>query len=980
MTPRNTEASDSSYSVNVGANRSFLLDDREHVWIVERGFVDIFAVRIDAERGQLRRRPWIARIEPGGGFIGGSAIASVLEPPHKLAFLAVPARDAVVTVRKRLDVASRGAFDLDAITLIDEWVSAMAEFAAKHGIMPPRRAELLEAEPDTHYVAGANISAHHLDVLWVSADRELHYLGHETLPVDPGTLVALTERTWFSLPDSANVTAVRTPGAVQAEQLWPAIDRFTEYLLRISELFWKERLAEAGERARRHRVAKVTVRDGMYRDLVEILNESSGLPTASTTDRTPLQSAAEVVAMAAGAHLRLAKEPVRASDTRHTSDIRNTVARLIQPSGIRVRRLRLEPKWEQRDGPSFLGFDSGDSARPVALINEGRGRYRAFDPSNRETEQVGPRLAERIGLEGLKFYAPLADGISTGLAATREALRGRRRDIASIVAMGTLGALLSLLVPVLTGKLLGEVIPRVDLAMWGAALIALSIGAVCTAAFSIVGTLSMLRIESRVDETLQSAVWSRLLSLPAPFFRDYVAGDLADRANGVSLIRQILTGATAGAIISGIFSVFSYALLFWYNVELALWAGAIVIVLAAVTWFCAIRQVRHHRAAFAAQGAIDGLVVQMIAGLTKLRQTNTEVHLLKRWAEQYQQQKRETLSARYWSAGQIAFNALFAPLATLAILALIWFSLIAVENPTEFTLSDFLSFNSAFGQFVAGVTGLTAAWTAVIAIVPLFERVQPILDAQPEITGAPLGNVIGQIEFDEVTFGYTASGRDTLRKVSFNINPGERVAFVGPSGAGKSTIYRLILGFERPGSGAVLIDGHDLATLDLASVRRQMGVVLQHVDVIPGTIYKNIANIDDISMDKAWDAARKAGLAEDIEAMPLGMHTKLPEGGQGLSGGQKQRLLLARALSRDPRVLLLDEATSMLDNRTQATIQETLRNLNSTQVLIAHRLSTIRDIDRIYVMQDGRIVETGSYDDLMERDGVFAELARRQIT
>ena len=965
----------SANNAAVGANQPLLLDDPEHVFTVERGYVDIFSVRFDADGYIGRRRPFIARIAAGRGFIGGLTTASAENPSYSLAFLAVPARDAVITSRRLRDIASRDAFDLDAVIFIDEWVSALSDYVARHAEPGLRDVELIEADPDIRHEAGAKISAHHLDVLWVSANGVLHYMGDDTLSVEPGAVLPLTERTWFSLPDSADVTALRTPGAIATDQLRRAIDHFIHRVLRISELSWEAHLAAERQRARLHRESTVTVRGAMYRNLAETLNEPSGLPVPGAPGQTPLRAAAEAVSEAAGVRLGSADAP----PVRATTDIRSTVAQLVEPSGLRVRYIRLDPEWERRDGPSFLGFEQGDVERPVALINDGHRGYRAFDPSRGKTERVGPQQAGRVAAEGFQFYAPLADGISSGLDAVRETLRGHGRNIALIVAMGTLGALLSLLVPVLTGKLLGEIIPRVDWPMWAAALIALTIGGFCTAAFSVVGAFSMLRIESRVDETLQSAVWSRLLSLQVPFFRNYLAGDLADRANGVSLIRQILTGATAASVIAGVFSVFSYLLLFWYNVKLALWAGAIMIVLTVVTWFCAIRQVRYHRAAFSAQGAIDGLVVQMIAGLSKLRQTNTEVHVLARWGKLYGIQKGETLRARYWSAGQLAFNALFAPLATLAILALIWYSLIAVENPAEFTLADFLSFNSAFGQFVTGMTGLTAAWTAVVAIVPLFERVQPILDAQPESAGTLLGAVDGHLEFDGVTFSYPASGRDTLRRLSFDIRPGERVAFVGASGAGKSTIFRLLLGFERPASGVVLIDGHDLATLDLATVRRQMGVVLQHVELIPGSIFKNIASNFPLTIDEAWEAARKTGLAEDIESMPMGMHTMLPEGGQGISGGQKQRLLLARALARDARVLLLDEPTSMLDNRSQAIIQETLRNLNSTQVFVAHRLSTVQDVDRIYVMQDGQIVETGSYDDLMKRDGLFAELAGRQL-
>ena len=303
------------------------------------------------------------------------------------------------------------------------------------------------------------------------------------------------------------------------------------------------------------------------------------------------------------------------------------------------------------------------------------------------------------------------------------------------------------------------------------------------------------------------------------------------------------------------------------------------------------------------------------------------------------------------------------------------------ETAAPFALADFLSFHAAFGQFMGGMVGLTATWATALAMLPLFERVLPIIEAQSEsVSGGTVPRSLsGRIEFEHVTFRYPSVERDTLQDVSFHIRPGEYVAFVGPSGAGKSTLYRLLLGFERPMAGSVLLDEHDLLSLNLDAMRRQLGVVLQNGQVTPASIFTNIAGEAPLTEREAWDAARAAGLDKDIEAMPMGMYTEIQEGGVGLSGGQRQRLLIARTLARKPRVLLFDEATGMLDNRTQDTVRTSLRGLAATRVLIAHRLSTVVDVDRLYVMQDGRIVETGRYEELMAQGGVLAEMAKRQI-
>ena len=969
----------------LGAHDAFLLLRREEFYIVESGYVDLFAVVVDDEHSALTRAPFIARIPAGGAFFG-----SLITPSSRgsnsrfFTYQAVPSRETVLLRGEREHLASRDTFDLDAVSLIDDWVVTASEFVARYE-PPPREALLLEADPDVPYEANSVVSTHHLEVLWVSVDRPGLLVGRPQFLVEERVL-PLAEHIWLTLPEETRVSAVHTPGAIVTGRLWTALDRYNVQILRCAEQYWMEMRKGNLLQLSRNRRQDARLEEAMLRELTSLLVD---VPPGSETargHRSPLQAAAAVVADSVG--VRLVDSPAAADDL----DPLEAVDAVVAPSGLRTRRIQLSPGWERRDGPSFLGLVvSHGEPRPVAIVNSGRGAYRMIDPVSGKAAPVSRRRAESLDAQGVMFYAPLARSVDSGLAALLQALRGRGRDIVGVALMGSLGALVALLTPIVTGQLLAEIIPRVDVPMWTAALAALVLGAFTTAAVSVVGAFSMLRIEARIDETLQAAVWSKLLSLPLPFFRRYLAGDLADRANGVSLIRQILTGATGASLVSGVFSIFSYALLFYYSWELALWTGVAVLALIAGSWLFTTRQIHHQRAVFAAQGAIDGLVFQMIIGLAKLRQAPAERSALMRWAKLYTEQKREQLSARKWTAGQHTFNALFGPLSQLALLALIWYSLLEGgtamvegeegETATPFALADFLSFHAAFGQFMGGMVGLTATWATAVAVLPLFERVLPIIEAQPESVsgGTVLGSLLGRIEFEHVSFRYPSAERDTLRDVSFHIRPGEYVAFVGPSGAGKSTLYRMLLGFERPTAGSVLLDGHDLLSLDLDAMRRRLGVVLQNGQLTPGSIFLNICGEASLTEKEAMEAARAAGLDEDIKAMPMGIYTEVPEGGVGLSGGQRQRLLVARALARKPRVLLFDEATSMLDNRTQDTIRSTLRGLAATRVLIAHRLSTVVDVDRLYVMQDGRIVETGRYEDLMAKDGVLAEMARRQL-
>jgi ABC-type bacteriocin/lantibiotic exporter with double-glycine peptidase domain len=237
----------------------------------------------------------------------------------------------------------------------------------------------------------------------------------------------------------------------------------------------------------------------------------------------------------------------------------------------------------------------------------------------------------------------------------------------------------------------------------------------------------------------------------------------------------------------------------------------------------------------------------------------------------------------------------------------------------------------------------------------------------------------GAVEFSRLTFRYGAGGPPVLDNVGLRIAPGEYVAIVGPSGSGKSSLFRLLLGFERPESGAVFLDDKALDTLDISAVRRQLGVVLQNGKLATGSIYENICGGVQLPLEQAWEAARLTGLDTDIKTMPMGMHTAIAEGVNTLSGGQRQRIMIARAIARRPRILLFDEATSALDNQSQAIVSASLGNLNVTRIVIAHRLSTVREADRIIVLVDGKVVQTGSFAELNSTPGMFADFARRQL-
>lgn len=580
------------------------------------------------------------------------------------------------------------------------------------------------------------------------------------------------------------------------------------------------------------------------------------------------------------------------------------------------------------------------------------------------------------------FYRPLPKVADKPVGLLQFGIRGYEKDAAGILAIGAAGSLLGMVVPQATAILVDSAIPDSDRVMlWqlGLALFAIACG---QSAFQMSRGILSLRVENAADSALQPAIWDRLLRLSPGFFRQYSSGDLLSRTMSASAIRQKLSGATQRTLLSGVFALLNLFLMFAYSWQLAFVGVGVSVLAVLVTGVSGFLAVRKSRQQLDLDGAINGLAVQLINGVAKLRVAMAEGRAFAAWANKYSERVRLEVSLQRINDTVAIFTEAL-PLVTSALLY--WVGMQSVEMSQQggggLSSGAFLAFNSALGIFLSGAIDLSNTAIGLLGIVPLWKRTLPILQAEPESDSAKAnpGALGGRVALDRVSFRYQKDGPVVLDGVSFSAEPGEFVAIVGPSGSGKSTILRLLLGFESPASGGVFYDGKNLAELDLVAVRRQLGVVLQNGRIGAGSIFENIAAGGLVSREEAWVAAQMAGFAEDIQQMPMGLHTVVSEGGTNLSGGQRQRLLIARALVNKPRVIFLDEATSSLDNRTQAIVTESLGRLNATRIAIAHRLSTIRNADRIYVIEAGRVVQAGSFEELVRQEGLFAQLVARQM-
>jgi len=653
------------------------------------------------------------------------------------------------------------------------------------------------------------------------------------------------------------------------------------------------------------------------------------------------------------------------------------VGAIARASRIRVRRVMLRDEWWREDSGPLVGFRS-EGRHPVALRYTPARGYTCADPGDGSERSVDVALAEALAPFAFTFYRSFPGGALSIRDVIGFGVQGCGGEVRSVMVMTLLAALLGMIPPVVTGVVFDSLIPGAQRSRLLQMTVILVACAVSVALFQLVRSVALLRIEGRMGNAVQCAVWDRLLTLPMSFFRPYTAGELAVRAMGIDGIRQLVSGSTITAVVAGITSLGNYVLLFRYSVRLAAWATLLIAIVLSATLAGGYVQLAHQRGVAALQSKTSGLVLQLLTSIAKLRVAGAEAHAFASWARLFSEQRRLQFSVRRAGNWVAAFNAGFP---TAAHMLVFWTALTPLTVAHTMRTGDFLAFMSAFGICLASVVTTSNALLSLLLAVPLYEQAKPVLVAAAEVDGAKEdpGELHGRVDVEHVSFRYEADGPLVLRNLTVHVEPGEFVAFVGPSGSGKSTILRLLLGFESPEAGSIHYDGRELGGLDLRELRRQMGVVLQSGRLMTGDIYTNIAGSAPVSLEAAWDAARLAGFADDIRQMPMGMQTVISEGGGTLSGGQRQRLMIARAIVHRPRILLFDEATSALDNRTQAIVSASLERLHATRIVIAHRLSTIVRAQRIHVLRRGELVQCGSYDELMRQRGLFTELAARQM-
>jgi ATP-binding cassette subfamily C protein len=680
--------------------------------------------------------------------------------------------------------------------------------------------------------------------------------------------------------------------------------------------------------------------------------------------------ASSIVATAHGVRLRHPRHLVGG----HSAG--NILDTILRTNCVRGRAVRLLGEWWRKDHGPLLAFRL-DNDDPVALLPEGSNRYVCIDPVVGDRVPVTEAVAKTLNEGAVQFYRPFPFRPMGPGEVFSFGMRGTSLDAMSLFTCGVISGLMGLAPPILVGWLISDIIPAADLDQHLYIFIALLCGAIGSGVFELAQGLATLRIQGRSTLTLQAALWERLISMPTNFFRGTSAGEMVQRGMSIESIQQMMAGQLLSVLMRALFSLFSLALLFYYNMKLATWTVVLVGLVSLVIGYLCFKEMNLQRKFIGMRYRLSGLVFQLLTGIAKIRVAGAEQRVFANWANRFAEVRGYQLQARNIRNVQGTLT----QAAPLVASTLLFFAMTSPAVQQALPLGSFIAFETAMSQFLFAAIALSASLSPMLMVLPMYEQANMILKNVPEVgqqnqQEAP--ELAGRIDVRGVVFGYNEKNT-ILKNVSFSVEPGQFIAIVGPSGSGKSTLLRLLLGFERPLSGGVFYDNMSLTGLDITSVRRQLGVVLQNGQLMAGTIFSNIVGASRATIEDAWRAVRMAGAEDDIKAMPMQLHTVMPHGGTTLSGGQRQRVMIARALVGRPKILFFDEATSALDNRTQREVQQSLDHLAATRVVIAHRLSTVRNADQIIVLKDGAIEETGTYEELMQNDGYFAELARRQL-
>ena len=656
----------------------------------------------------------------------------------------------------------------------------------------------------------------------------------------------------------------------------------------------------------------------------------------------------------------------------HITTFKGKLQYALAQYGIEYHKVELNNEY-QNDGNDPLLIFTIINNTPVVLFPEGKYYYYVNYATGRKV-RIEASLVNRLEIEAFRFYRPLPNKKVTIKEYAKYIHKSIRAiDVVLLMLFSAIVSGVGLLMPYLTKMLTGDVVASKNVNQF----ILVSIYVVSAATGSLLlGAIKAFvnsRISIKIEKSIQAATMMKVLSLPTSFFKKYNTGELTARFASVTGLANMIINSVFITLISFVMSLAYLFQLVGFAPVLILPVVLILIVSTGFTIMMSFIQKSYMDKQLKFSSKEAGVTYEMINGIQKIRLSGSEKRVFAKWATSYS----KAAKVRYNPPTLMKLSAAITMLITL----LGNIALYTVASANNVDASSYMAFVSSYGVLSGAFTSLTQMVGVLFTLQPMFDMARPILETEAETSQNKMAitSINGNISLENVSFKYTDTGPLILNNLNLDIKEGEFLAIVGQTGCGKSTLVRLLLGFEKPLEGKVMYDGIDIQDVDLTTLRRNIGTVMQNGTLFHADILSNIIiSSPGLKEEEAWKAAEIADIADDIREMPMGMRTVISEGQGGISGGQKQRIMIARAIVHKPKVLIFDEATSALDNKTQKSITESIDKLNCTRIVIAHRLSTIQHADRIILLEGGKIVEQGDYQSLINQKGKFAELVDRQ--
>ena len=950
--------------VPCAANLPLDMDDPQSLWFVEHGAIDVFLVErqdgIDQTAPQHLLRAAAGRLLPG------------VAAQRQDTTLGLIAKGLPGTVLRRLPVSGLAALAADELAQqVDAWVMDLSAALSRDLVTPPRADTLIEPAPMPAAMTG-RLSTRR-DVVWLRQPPPGASLYMELVDpalgdsADTSAILALTPHVWLTLLEAAELPAYASATLAAESRLLPALADFHALTFATARLNRSLALIDQANLERERTAGRRSDEEDARWRLFNLYGLAQ-----QQTDTAPGAALFEALKLI-GQHEGIefvwpAPRPEDAPDI--------DLEQVLQASATRRRQVRLMPedKWWTSDSGALLAFRN-DNGEPVVLLPGGLGGYREVEPRTRRQARVTAARAAALRAQAWQFYPALP----AGRVGIRELLQVAGKGLPAALTLCTLAGLaaglIMLLPAVLAGIIADRVIPGGELSVLYLSATILALLALPAALLYVLRGSALMRLEARAASRLEAAFWDRLLRLPPQFLERYNTGDTALRSSAFQRLRDALQEALTSAVLAVIFLSPALLLISWYDARLGAVCTALALLSLLLTVALGLSQLRPRSRALRVASHLSGRLNQLINGIVKLRVTGAEGSAFGVWAQHYHDQKRAELRHGAREAHLQAFSAAL-PFLSAATLLLV----VTLPGPAAIPVGEFLTVFMLFILFQSAVARLGASFSTLATVITALDQVRPFLDEPLELSvgGEPAGELRGAIRVDHVSFRYDSDSPLVLDDVSIDARPGEFIAITGESGCGKSTLCKLLTGLEQPDAGSIYYDGRDLRRLNIKQVRRQLGVVPQKIQLHPLDLWDNIVGSHEQASDEdIWHAARLACVDTDIKSMPMKMLTTV--GHNLISGGEAQRVSIAHTLLRNPRILLFDEATNLLDNARQTTIMENVERLNTTRIVIAHRISTLRQADRIYVLKDARVIQTGTFEELSAMPGAFRDLIQRQL-